>query len=71
MVDLNEVIVVNPKILIIGTGMYGRIKIQDNLLLKLESLGIEFIAVRTKKVCKIYNQKQAESNVIAALHLSC
>jgi len=71
MADLNEVIAVKPQVLIIGTGMYGRIKIQDKILQNLESLNIEIIAVRTGKACQIYNQKQAESNVIAALHLTC
>ena len=71
MADLNEIIAVKPKVLIIGTGMYGRIKIQDNIFLKLESLKIEVIAVRTGKACQAYNQKQAENNVIAALHLTC
>ena len=69
--DLNEVLEVKPKVLIIGTGMYGRIKIQDNILQKLESLDIEVIAVRTGKACQLYNQKQAENDVIAALHLTC
>ena len=71
MADLNEVIAVKPKVLIIGTGMYGRIKIQENILQNLKSLNIEIIAVRTGKACQIYNQKQADNDVIAALHLTC
>jgi hypothetical protein len=71
MADLYEVIAVKPKVLIIGKGMYGRIKIQDNIIQNLESLDIEVIAVRTRKACQIYNQKKAENDVIAALHLTC
>jgi hypothetical protein len=71
MADLNEAIAVKPEVLIIGTGMYGRMKIQDNILQNLQSLDIEVITVRTEKACQIYNQKQAESNLIAALHLTC
>lgn len=71
MADLNEIIAVKPKVLIIGTGMYGRIKIQDEIIQILESLDIEIIAVRTGKACQIYNQKKAENEVVAALHLTC
>jgi hypothetical protein len=71
MADLKEVITVKPKVLIIGTGMYGRIKIQDKILQNLESLDIDIIALRTGNACKIYNQKQAENDIIAALHLTC
>ena len=71
MPELNEVITVKPKVLIIGTGMYGRIKIQDKIPQNLQSLDIEVIAVRTGKACQIYNQKQAETDIIAALHLTC
>jgi hypothetical protein len=51
--------------------MYVRIKVPDNILQNLQSLDIEVIAVKTGKACQIYNQKQAENNVIAALHLTC
>ena len=71
MADLNEVIAVKPKILIIGMGMYGRIKVPKNLLQNLQSLNIEVIALRTGKACQIFNQKQAENDVIAAVHLTC
>jgi hypothetical protein len=71
MADLNEVITVKPKVLIIGTGMYGRIKISDKIPQNLQSLDIEVIAERTGKACQIYNQKQAETEIIAALHLTC
>lgn len=71
MADLNEVIAVKPKVLIIGTGMYGRIKIQDEIIQILESLDIEIIAVRTGNACQIYNQKKAENDVVSALHLTC
>ena len=71
MEDLNEVIEVKPKVLIIGTGMYGRVKVPDKILQNLKSLDIEVIAIRTGKACQIYNQKQADNEVIAALHLTC
>jgi hypothetical protein len=71
MPDLNEVVAIKPKVLIIETGMYGRIKVPDNILQNLQSLDIEVIAVKTGKACQIYNQKQTENNVIAALHLTC
>ena len=71
MADLNEVITVKPQVLIIGTGMYGRMKVPKNLLQNLQSLDIEVIAVRTGKACQVYNQQQAETDIIAALHLTC
>lgn len=69
--DLKEVIAAKPQVLIIGTGMYGRIKVPDDVFQNLQSLDIEVIVVRTGKACQIYNHIQAEYDVIAALHLSC
>ena len=69
--DLDTIIVSQPDVLIIGTGMYGLMKIEDSLLKKLKALKIKNVIVeKTKKACELYN-KEKSSKKVAALHLTC
>ena len=69
--DLKDVIAVNPRVLIIGTGMFGRMRIPPKTKATLEAAGIEVIAEKTELACKLFNQRIAEGNIIAELHLTC
>ena len=71
MMDLHEVIAAGPKVLIIGTGMFGRMEILQKTMNLLKSLNIEVVEGKTETACQIFNQRQVEGNVIAALHLTC
>lgn len=69
--DLQEVIDAQPKVLIVGTGTFGRMKIPTETLAELQASGVEVIAAKTEKACQFYNQRKDDSGVIAALHLTC
>lgn len=69
--DLKDVIEYNPKVLIVGTGDDGLMKVSDDTKQFLKSKGIEFISEKTEKACDIYNSLKEKRNVVAALHLTC
>jgi len=71
LVDLQDVLTARPKVLIVGTGTFGRMQTPEETLAELQSRGIEVITEKTEKACQIYNQRRSENTVIAALHLTC
>ncbi len=69
--DIKDVVSAQPKALIIGTGMFGRIRIPETTLTDLNIMGIEVIAKKTELACQIFNQRSIEDGIIVALHLTC
>lgn len=69
--DLLEVLNEIPECLVIGTGAYGLMKVQEELIKKLESNGIKVIVGSTTEVSRQYNELNQMYKVIAALHLTC
>ncbi len=71
--DLKEVLDFRPKLLVVGTGSYGRMVVADNVYNVLEDMNIGLVVLPTPKACEEYN-KQLEKGmekVVAALHLTC
>ena len=69
--DLETVINYQPDVLIIGTGMYGLMKIDKDLIQLLKDFNIKRIIIeKTKKACLYYNNETLQKKV-AALHLTC
>jgi len=69
--DLDEVVQGNPKVIIIGTGYSGLMKVPAETREYVESKGIELIAQRTAEACKTFNSLVKSKKVVAALHLTC
>ena len=69
--DVKEIVDAKPKVLVIGTGYSGLMKIRPETERYLNSSGIELIAAKTEKACKIYNELSKMRRVVAALHLTC
>ena len=69
--DLQEVMIANPQVLIVGQGAYGRMAIKSEVEDALQSVGIDLISLPTKEACQEYNHISAEQKVAAALHLTC
>jgi len=69
--DLKEIVEAKPEVLVVGTGYSGLMKIHPETERYLKSLGIELIAAKTEKACKIYNDLSKSRGVVAALHLTC
>lgn len=69
--DLTSIIDYQPDTLIIGTGMFGLMKIEYALVEKLKDLKIKNIMVeKTMRACELFN-KETSPRKTAALHLTC
>lgn len=69
--DLGEVVDDHPRLLIVGTGMFGMMKIPEQTEAFLRDRGIEMMALKTKDACTMFNEKRGEGGVAAAFHLTC
>ena len=69
--DIADIAAAKPDILILGTGVYGLMKVPERFKRQLESLGIELLAEPTEKAVALYNQLHGERNVAAGFHLTC
>ena len=69
--DLNWLLNKNPKVIIIGTGNSGVMKVPENLIEKLKKKGIEIIAGKTQKAVEIFNKRRNEAKIAAGFHLTC
>ena len=70
--DIKEIINKKPDILIIGTGFYGLMKVPEDLIENIKSLGIgQVIIKKTGDACTEYNKLYKMSNILAAFHLTC
>ncbi|MCJ7811957.1 MTH938/NDUFAF3 family protein [bacterium] len=68
----NEIDLIQPQSLIVGTGKFGIMKVSQELKDYLEKHHIELYAESTDKAVKIYNRIILnEVNVLGAFHLTC
>ena len=62
----------NPDVLIVGTGKFGLMKIDDSLTALLEQKNIRHYALPSSKAVKLFNRFLEEGiRVTAAFHLTC
>ena len=69
--DLVEVLEGNPETIILGRGVFGRMKVSDDVRELITERGIELVVLRTEGASKAYNELRERRRVVAALHLSC
>jgi hypothetical protein len=69
--DLDSVIEAHPVTLVVGTGYFGRMRLDPGLEDRLKQEGIRLIASETKTACAEFNRLRATQKVVAALHLTC
>lgn len=69
--DLQQALNSSPQVLVIGLGVYSRMKVPEETRQQIEALGIRFMALPTGEACETYNQLRGEEHVVAALHLTC
>lgn len=70
--DLKEIIKTKPKILVVGSGAYGAMKISGGTKEVLRKNGIELEAHNTADAVKRFNElTEQEQDAAAALHLTC
>ena len=69
--DLAEVLESNPEAIILGRGLFERMKVSDDIRELITEQGIELVVLRTEGASKAYNELRERRRVVAALHLSC
>lgn len=69
--DIREVIEYKPEVIIIGTGAYGRVTVQEDVKAKAKDMGIELIICPTSDAVKKYNEIRTLKRTVACLHLTC
>jgi hypothetical protein len=69
--DLREVLDAAPKVLVVGTGAYGRMKVLEWIHQALEAAGIELRAARTGEAWRLYNDLRERQRTAGAFHLAC
>ncbi len=71
LLDLDEVLEVDPEVLIVGTGYHGRMVVPDHLVRELEKRGIELLSFDTGAAVESFNELSLTKRAVAALHLTC
>jgi len=69
--DLQELIDSSPEIIVVGTGVSGRVIPVKDLETDLAKLSIEFIAVPNEEAIKVFNQLALEKRIGGGFHLTC
>jgi len=73
--DLKEVLNAEPKpkVLVVGTGYYGLMKVSSEVQNALKYHGIELVVQQTREACRAFNEllKSNKRVVAAAFHLTC
>ncbi len=69
--DLRDVIAEKPKVIIIGQGDPGLMKVPPALKTALSDRGIELYGAPTKEAIKIFNEISAKKHAIGGFHLTC
>lgn len=69
--DLQDVMLAQPELLIIGQGANRRMQVDSDVTKALSAAGIEMISLDTSNACIEYNKRSKTGKVAAALHLTC
>lgn len=69
--DIYSIIERKPDVLIIGTGMFGLMRVDNNMIEDLIERGVHNIIIeKTKQACILYNKEKTRKKV-AVLHITC
>ena len=68
--DIKEILREKPEIVIFGTGAYGRVVVDREVIEKLKEIGAEVIVEDTAKAVNRFNELK-NGNVVLAAHLTC
>jgi len=69
--DLEDVFQETPEALIIGTGFYGIMKVEEEVKEAAQSKGITLIIEKTESAVQRYNEIASKKKTIGAFHLTC
>ena len=70
--DLEDVMSVEPDIVVLGTGFFGRVRVPRTTVSMLEEAGWEVLVLRTGQAVAEFNRcAEVGRDAAAALHLTC
>lgn len=69
--DLSEVFAFTFEVLVIGTGYYGLVKIDQEVFELCKQKNISIITAKTAKAVKLFNENHLTKKTIGAFHLTC
>lgn len=69
--DVEELLEQGAEVVVLSRGVYGRLKVREGTLRKLEERGIETHVLKTKEAVKFYNQLREEKPVGGLFHSTC
>ena len=68
--DVFEALAAGIQVLVVGTGAYGRMALDQELTANLKNQGIDLVARPSGEACRVINQ-MGHGRWAAALHLTC
>jgi len=69
--DMDAILDASAEVLVVGTGYFGRMKVDSTVVAELRRRGIELRAERTSRAVETYQSLRGRRRVVAALHLTC
>ncbi|MEJ2552304.1 MAG: MTH938/NDUFAF3 family protein, partial [Anaerolineales bacterium] len=69
--DLQQALADRLELLVIGTGLFGRMSVPGNVRAKVEAGGLEMRVLATREACDLYNHMREQKRSAAALHITC
>lgn len=70
--DLETLLASKPKVLVLGTGVYGLVRVPKETRRFVKQRGVELIVVRSAKAVERFNElRAAGTDVAIAMHLAC
>ena len=68
--DIKDVLGEKPEALVVGTGFYGIMSVEEEVKSKAQSEGIELIVAKTKDAVKSFNELASKKRTVGAFHLA-
>lgn len=69
--DVAEALAAEPQVLVVGTGAYGNMVVDPELVTYLKDKGIDLVARPTREAARYINELTDQRRLAAALHLTC
>ncbi|MDH5466043.1 MAG: Mth938-like domain-containing protein [Candidatus Aminicenantes bacterium] len=69
--DMEDVFQEAPEFIVIGTGFYGIMEVEEEVKQAAQSKGISLVIEKTKKAVESYNKIAPQKKTIGAFHLTC
>jgi hypothetical protein len=69
--DIEDVLKEQPEVLVVGTGFYGIVNVEEEVRSEFQSQGIELIIAKTEEAVQSFNKFASEKKTVGAFHLTC